>query len=120
MIGPGRRRCAGRPPGPEGRDNRRAWRRCGIGPIRGGRPRQGAGPTYVVDAPDVGIVGSLDELTGPDFDPTQVDPQVREFSTAYIASPLLESQPSRAKIGRWQRETRGGPSVDVEGALGGV
>ncbi len=37
------------------------------------------GGTYVADAPDVGIVGSLDELAGPDFDPTQVDPQVREF-----------------------------------------
>jgi hypothetical protein len=37
------------------------------------------GGTYLADAPDVGIIGSLDELAGPDFDPTQVDPQVREF-----------------------------------------
>jgi hypothetical protein len=41
----------------------------------------------------VDIVGSLDELAGPDFYPTQVDPQFREFSTARIASPLLDSQP---------------------------
>ena len=37
------------------------------------------GGTYVADAPDVGIVASLDDLAGPDFDPAAVDPQVREF-----------------------------------------
>jgi len=37
------------------------------------------GGSYVADAPDVGIVASLDELAGPDFDPAQVDPRVREF-----------------------------------------
>jgi hypothetical protein len=37
------------------------------------------GGTYVADAPDVGIVASLDELAGPQFDPTRVDPRVREF-----------------------------------------
>jgi hypothetical protein len=37
------------------------------------------GGTYVADAPDVGIVASLDELTGPEFDPEAVDPRVREF-----------------------------------------
>ncbi len=37
------------------------------------------GGTYRPDAPDVGIVGSLDELAGPDFDPAGVDPRVREF-----------------------------------------
>jgi hypothetical protein len=37
------------------------------------------GGTYVADAPDVGIVGSLDELAGPDFDPASVHPLVREF-----------------------------------------
>jgi hypothetical protein len=37
------------------------------------------GGTYVRDAPDVGIVGSLDELAGPDLDPSAVDPRVREF-----------------------------------------
>jgi hypothetical protein len=37
------------------------------------------GGTYRADAPDVGILGSLDELAGPDFDPEQVDPRVREF-----------------------------------------
>jgi hypothetical protein len=37
------------------------------------------GGTYVRDALDVGIVASLDELAGPDFDPAAVDPLVREF-----------------------------------------
>jgi hypothetical protein len=37
------------------------------------------GGSYVADAPDVGIVASLDELAGPGFDPAAVDPRVREF-----------------------------------------
>jgi len=37
------------------------------------------GGSYVADAPDVGIVASLDELAGPQFDPAEVDPLVREF-----------------------------------------
>ena len=37
------------------------------------------GGSYLADAPDVGIVASLDELAGPDFDPAAVDPLVREF-----------------------------------------
>jgi len=37
------------------------------------------GGRYVADAPDVGIVASVDELAGPDFDPAGIDPQVREF-----------------------------------------
>jgi hypothetical protein len=37
------------------------------------------GGAYLPDAPDVGIVGSLDELAGPQFDPGDVDPRVREF-----------------------------------------
>ncbi|MBC6460036.1 hypothetical protein [Actinomadura sp. HBU206391] len=37
------------------------------------------GGTYAEDAADVGIVASLDELRGPDFDPARVDPRVREF-----------------------------------------
>lgn len=37
------------------------------------------GGRYVADAADVGIVASLDELTGPDFDPAMVHPPVREF-----------------------------------------
>jgi hypothetical protein len=37
------------------------------------------GGEYVPDAPDVGILGSLEELTGPQFDPSGVDPLVREF-----------------------------------------
>lgn len=34
---------------------------------------------YVQDAADAGIVASLDELAGPDFDPAGVAPAVREF-----------------------------------------
>jgi hypothetical protein len=37
------------------------------------------GGTYTADATDVGIVASLDDLAGPDFDPESVDPRVREF-----------------------------------------
>ncbi len=37
------------------------------------------GGTYTADAPDVGIVASLDELAGPHFDPSEADPRVREF-----------------------------------------
>jgi hypothetical protein len=37
------------------------------------------GGAYRADAPDVGIVASLDDLAGPQFDPSTVDPLVREF-----------------------------------------
>ncbi len=37
------------------------------------------GGTYQADAHDVGIVESLDELAGPQFDPAGVHPLVREF-----------------------------------------
>ena len=37
------------------------------------------GGAYVADAPDVGIIASLDELAGPELDPGAVDPRVREF-----------------------------------------
>ena len=37
------------------------------------------GGTYQPDTPDVGIVESLDELAGPQFDPAGVHPFVREF-----------------------------------------
>jgi hypothetical protein len=37
------------------------------------------GGRYVADAPDVGIVASVDALGGPDLDPGSIDPQVREF-----------------------------------------
>jgi hypothetical protein len=37
------------------------------------------GGDYVRDADDVGIVASLDELAGPDVDPSLIDPRVREF-----------------------------------------
>jgi hypothetical protein len=37
------------------------------------------GGRYVPAAPDVGIVASVDELAGPEFDPAAIDPRVREF-----------------------------------------
>src|SRR5215468_7479196 len=37
------------------------------------------GGRYVANAPDVGIVASVDELAGPEFDPAGLDPLVREF-----------------------------------------
>jgi hypothetical protein len=37
------------------------------------------GGRYVGDAPDVGIVASVSDLAGPDFDPACIDPRVREF-----------------------------------------
>jgi hypothetical protein len=37
------------------------------------------GGTYVANAPDVGIIASLDELAGPELDPATVNPRVREF-----------------------------------------
>jgi hypothetical protein len=37
------------------------------------------GGVYLGDAQDVGIVASLDALIGPEFDPSTVDPLVREF-----------------------------------------
>jgi hypothetical protein len=37
------------------------------------------GADYRADVADIGIVASLDALEGPDFDPAQVDPRVREF-----------------------------------------
>ena len=37
------------------------------------------GGSYQADAPDVGIVASLSELAGPEFDPGTVDTLVREF-----------------------------------------
>jgi len=37
------------------------------------------GAQYTPDAPDAGIVASLDVMAGPQLDPEQVDPLVREF-----------------------------------------
>jgi len=37
------------------------------------------GGAYSPDVADIGIVASLDELAGPGFDPSSVDPLVREF-----------------------------------------
>jgi hypothetical protein len=37
------------------------------------------GGEYVADAPDAGIVASLGQLAGPDFNPASVDPRVCEF-----------------------------------------
>ena len=51
------------------------------------------GGRYVADAPDVGIVASVDELAGPQFDPASIDPRVREF---YGLEGLWESAPRTA------------------------
>ena len=37
------------------------------------------GGNYVADASDVGIVASVDDLAGPEFDPESLDQRVREF-----------------------------------------
>jgi hypothetical protein len=37
------------------------------------------GAHYTADTPDTGIVASVDALAGPDLDPGQIDPLVREF-----------------------------------------
>jgi hypothetical protein len=37
------------------------------------------GGRYVASAPDVGIVASVNELAGPELDPADIDPRVREF-----------------------------------------
>jgi len=37
------------------------------------------GAQYTADAQDAGIVGSLDALAGPELEPGQIDPLVREF-----------------------------------------
>ena len=44
-----------------------------------GRLAETLGGKYRADAEDVGIVASLDDLAGPQFDPAVVDPLVREF-----------------------------------------
>jgi hypothetical protein len=43
------------------------------------RLAEALGGTYRADAEDVGIVASLDDLAGPQFEPARVDPLVREF-----------------------------------------
>ena len=52
-------------------------RRVGTGYVRELATR--CGGVYEPDAFDVGIVASLDDLAGPEFDPAAVDPRVREF-----------------------------------------
>jgi hypothetical protein len=52
-------------------------RYVGTGYVRGLAEELGA--HYTADAPDTGIVASLDTLAGPELDPGQVDPLVREF-----------------------------------------
>ena len=48
-------------------------------PATSGTSPRSSGAHYTADAPDAGIVASLDALAGPEFDPDQVDPLVREF-----------------------------------------
>jgi hypothetical protein len=52
-------------------------RYVGTGYVRG--LAEALGGRYVADAPDVGIVASVTDLAGPDFDPAGLDPRVREF-----------------------------------------
>ncbi|MEO3842840.1 hypothetical protein [Streptomyces sp. B22F1] len=59
------------------------------------------GGTYTADAPDVGIVESLDALAGPGFDPAEVDPRVREFYE-HTARFTLDTEP------RWRLWVRPG------------
>ena len=57
------------------------WRRVpatSARPTSGPWPRCSAAPTTLTRA-DVGIVATLDELAGPEFDPGAVDRRVREF-----------------------------------------
>jgi hypothetical protein len=54
------------------------------------------GGAYVRDAGDAGIVASLDDLRGPEFDPDEVDPRVREFyehTTRFTLGILPEWRP---------------------------
>ena len=50
------------------------------------------GARYTAAAPDAGIVASLDALTGPLFDPGQVDPLVRESTSTRRGSPWTSSR----------------------------
>ncbi|HKE51894.1 MAG TPA: hypothetical protein VKE25_10320 [Actinomycetes bacterium] len=52
-------------------------RYVGTGYVRDLAEELGAG--YTADNPETGIVASLDALAGPEFDPAEVDPAVREF-----------------------------------------
>ena len=54
-----------------------ASRYVGTGYVR--ELAESLGGTYVADSADTGIVASLYTLAGPQFDPGQVDPRVREF-----------------------------------------
>ncbi len=59
-----------------------SWRSAQYPGVRTGYVRDLAavvGGRYVASAPDVGIVASVDELAGPEFDPAGIDPRVREF-----------------------------------------
>ena len=62
-------------PRPPGDTAGRPWK--GVDYVRS--LAQVLGGTYIRDAGDAGIVASLDNLAGPDFDPGTVAPQVREF-----------------------------------------
>src|SRR6266542_191130 len=75
------------------------------------------GGTYVADAPDVGIVASLDELAGPQFAAADVDPRVREFyehTTRFTLDIVPEwrlwVRPGYLLYGRWWRARSGRPA----------
>jgi len=100
------------------------------------------GGTYVRDAVDAGIVASLDELAGPEFDPQAVAPLVREFyehttrftldiephwhrwvRPGYLAYRTLVARPlGQANVPMNQREALRGmrsriDTIDVNGAV---
>ena len=100
------------------------------------------GGDYVRGAADVGIVGSLDELAGPELDPVAVAPRVREFyehTTRYTLDIVPEGRPwvrpgyllyrtlvaqplGQANVPMNQREAQRGvhsriDTIDVDGIL---
>ena len=119
------RDAAGEPAGRAGAGRGPAVRRAAGGPdplrrhrLRARRWPRCSAATYVADAPDVGIVASLDELAGPEFDPATVDPRVREFyehttrfaldivpRVAAVGAPRLPALPHAASPGRSGRPT---------------
>ena len=71
------------------------------------------GGAYVRGAVDVGIVASLDELAGPEFDPGAVHPLVREFyeHTTRFTLDIVPRWRTWVRPGYLLYRTAGGPSV---------
>src|SRR6266545_4480671 len=77
------------------------------------------GGSYLADAPDVGIVASLDELAGPQFAPAQVDPRIRQrrlpASPGELYGHAGAARPPRWRLGAHQprRPRPGWPLPDL-------